>query len=127
VEALAEQHLPAGLKEQVQDTAPTPAPAEIGDTWRPDEAELSRFSGRYVSEEARATYVAEVQQGRLKLWLDGRPDEAWTLSPTRKDRFAFMGGAVGFYRNAKGDPAQMGLAAGPLRDLRFDRLARDAR
>jgi hypothetical protein len=70
--------------------------------WRPAPADLDVFVGRYVSDEAGATYLARLEQGRLVLRLKGRAAAPLVLSPTYQDTFVFAGGRVRFSRTRDG-------------------------
>jgi hypothetical protein len=95
--------------------APTPA------RWAPSAAELEQISGSYQSDEALATYRAELEGGRLVLRLDGQPGEKHILSPTYRDTFVFLGGSIKFQRAANGAVSGMLLSASRVRDLAFKR------
>jgi CubicO group peptidase (beta-lactamase class C family) len=123
---VADQFLPSSLPLRSNDrvvefSAPAPVTAP-GELWRPGGSELRQLSGRYRSDEAGATYLAQLDGDRLVLRLEGHPDTKYTLSPTYRDRFAFLGGSVTFKRT-RGRVTGMSLSANRLRDLSFVKVA----
>jgi CubicO group peptidase (beta-lactamase class C family) len=120
---IADRLLPANLSAP----APTPATAPAPDTsrrelWRPAAAELRQLVGRYRSDEAGATYLAEVKGERLVLRLEGDPDTTHSLSPTYRDTFVFVGGSIRFERTKAGAAAGMSLSASRIRGLPFQKI-----
>jgi CubicO group peptidase (beta-lactamase class C family) len=89
---------------------------------KPAAAELARYAGTYVSDEAEVTYVVRVQNESLVLVR--RPDVRTELTPAYRDAFSTPGIAlVLFRRDAKGQVTGLSLGLGRVRDLRFRRLS----
>jgi hypothetical protein len=87
----------------------------------PTAADLARYEGTYVSDEAEVTYVVRAQNGALV--TTRRPDVRITLTPAYRDAFtAAEFPLVAFRRDAKGQVTAMSLAVGSLRDLRLRRV-----
>lgn len=88
----------------------------------PTPADLARYAGTYVSDEAEVTYVVRVESGALV--ATRRPDVRTALTPAYRDAFtsaAFP--LVVFRRNARGQVREMSLTVGSLRDLRLRRVS----
>jgi CubicO group peptidase (beta-lactamase class C family) len=88
----------------------------------PTEAALHALAGRYRSDEAVATYVAGVENGRLVLRLDGRPAYVHPLTAIGPDVFRGAGMVVRFHRDASGRPGALAFTLPRVRELRFTRL-----
>jgi hypothetical protein len=104
-----------------EDAGDSAEPAEEGEPWRPSPADLAAVAGRYRSDEARAVFDVEVEEGRLRLRVDGRDAPPFTLSPTYRDRFVFMGGGAGVIRDGQGRVIALSLDLANLRDFRLHR------
>jgi CubicO group peptidase (beta-lactamase class C family) len=121
---VADQLLPAHLPAphprlvEVERTAPVGAKRE---RWQPTISELEQLVGSYESDEAQATCVVQVIDGRLVLRLDGRSSERRVLSPTYLNTFVFVGGSVEFQRDERGMVSGMNLAVERIRKLPFAR------
>ena len=70
--------------------------------WHPGSAELSEFTGRYLSDEVRATYDVNVIDGRLVIALDDRRWDTNSLDAVSLDTFTKPHHAYHFFRNANG-------------------------
>ncbi|HVH13586.1 MAG TPA: serine hydrolase, partial [Longimicrobium sp.] len=93
-------------------------PAAPADT---SPASLAAYAGEYRSDEAEATYTAEVRGGTLVLRM--RPDITLPLSPAYADAFTGPGGViVRFVRGADGRVKALTLGTDRVRELRFDRV-----
>jgi hypothetical protein len=90
----------------------------------PSGVELRALTGRYASDEATATYVAAVEDGRLVLRLDGRPAYVHQLTAIGRDVFSASGGIVRFQRAADGTGEALAFSLPRVRALRFARVAR---
>jgi CubicO group peptidase (beta-lactamase class C family) len=88
----------------------------------PTTAELARYDGTYVSDEAEVTYVVRVDGGALV--ATRRADVRMTLSPAYRDAFtSALLPLVVFRRDTRGQVNAMSLAVGSLRDLRLRRVS----
>jgi hypothetical protein len=88
--------------------------------WKPTEAQLQGFTGRWRQPEIDATWTAKIEKGVLVMEL--RPGTQFTLVPAYTD--AFEGGNYGsvrFSRDKRGAATEMSLSAGRVWDLRFRR------
>ncbi|MHB1068582.1 MAG: serine hydrolase domain-containing protein [Gemmatimonadaceae bacterium] len=88
--------------------------------WKPTEAQLQGFTGRWYQPEIDATWTAKIEKGALVMEL--RPGTQFTLVPAFVD--AFEGGNYGsvwFTRDKKGQATEMHLGAGRVWDLSFRR------
>lgn len=93
-------------------------PAAPADT---SPASLAAYASEYRSDEAEATYTAEVRGGTVVLRM--RPDITLPLSPAYADAFSGPGGIlVRFVRGADGRVQALTLGTDRVRELRFDRL-----
>ncbi len=92
------------------------------DAWTPTPEELAALAGEYRSEEAEATYIAAVVDGRLV--LRRRPDATIEMTPAYRDAFTEGGLVVRFERDSGGRVDGFTLWADRVRGLRFDRVAR---
>lgn len=92
---------------------------------KPTAAELARYAGTYVSDEAEVTYVVRVQNDSLV--LARRPDVRMPLTPAYRDAFTAPGIPLFlFRRDATGRVTGLSLGLGRVRDLRFRRVTSDA-
>jgi CubicO group peptidase (beta-lactamase class C family) len=88
----------------------------------PTSADLARYDGTYVSDEAEVTYVVRVESGALV--ATRRPGVRMPLTPAYRDAFTSPElPLVVFRRDARGQVAAMSLAVGSLRDLRLRRVS----
>jgi CubicO group peptidase (beta-lactamase class C family) len=92
------------------------------DPWTPTPAQLAAFVGEYRSDEAEATYRAEVMDGKLVMRL--RPHVTIELTPVYADAFTGRGWMARFTRDRRGRVDGVTLWADRVRGLRFDRVAR---
>ncbi len=85
----------------------------------PSAADLARYEGTYVSDEAEVTYTIKVESGAL--FALRRPDARFALTPSYKDAFTNAQlPLVLFRRDAKtGQVNGLSLGLGRVRDLRF--------
>lgn len=88
---------------------------------RPTPARLARLAGRYVSEEAGATYVVTVEKKELVMRLDRKPDVVFRLAPAYGDAFVAGNLLVRFYGSGA-HPSALGIGSSRVRDLRFVRM-----
>lgn len=89
----------------------------------PTAVQLGEYEGEYHSDEAEATYVAAVVDGRLV--LRRRPDATLQLEPAYTDAFTTqVGWLARFIRNGAGRIESLSLGLGRVRDLRFARVNR---
>jgi CubicO group peptidase (beta-lactamase class C family) len=82
----------------------------------PDAAKLKEYEGRYASDEVRAEYRANVEDG--KLMLRQAPSFQARLNPVSADLFETSAGGILFLRDAGGKVT--GLAIGTDRLWRFE-------
>jgi CubicO group peptidase (beta-lactamase class C family) len=91
------------------------------DDFTPSEAQLAEYAGAYRSDEAEATYVVAVEQGRLVLKRRfGRVDD---MTPLYRDVFEADGSRYRFVRDAAGRITELSAIAERVWDLRFLRLS----
>jgi CubicO group peptidase (beta-lactamase class C family) len=85
----------------------------------PTAADLARYEGTYVSDEAEITYTIRVENGAL--FALRRPDARFALAPSYKDAFTNAQlPLVLFRRDPKtGQVSGLSLGLGRVRDLRF--------
>jgi CubicO group peptidase (beta-lactamase class C family) len=84
-------------------------------------ANLATYAGEYRSDEAEATYTAEVVDGALVLKM--RPSATFRLTPTYADAFSGPGGSIiRFIRGADGRVQAFTFGTDRVRELRFDRV-----
>lgn len=119
---IADEFLPVDLPQPAPSIAAAAPAGPARELWRPAAAELRQLLGRYRSEEAGATYLAEMERDRLVLRLEGHPDSKHALSPTYRDTFVFVGGSIKFERSKAGAVAGMTLSANRIRALAFQRI-----
>jgi len=88
----------------------------------PTAADLAKYEGTYVSDEAEVTYTIRAENGVLV--ARRRPDARFTLAPSYKDAFTNAQlPLVLFRRDAKtGQINGLSLGLGRVRDLRFQRV-----
>ena len=87
-------------------------------TYKPSDADLSTFTGTYVSDEIETTLTVEVRNGELV--VRRRPDTVIVLRPHSRDRFD-AGGGIGlitFHRGSAG-VSELGVTQDRVWDLRF--------
>lgn len=89
----------------------------------PTSADLARYEGTYVSDEAEVTYTVKVESGALI--AARRPDVRIALTPAYHDAFtaALRIPLVLFRRDARGQVNGLSLGLGRVRDLRFRRIS----
>ena len=92
----------------------------------PSAADLARYEGAYVSDEAEVTYTIKAENGAL--FALRRPDARFALTPSYKDAFTNAQlPLVLFRRDAQtGQVNGLSLGLGRVRDLRFRREERNA-
>ena len=85
----------------------------------PSAADLGKYEGTYVSDEAEVTYTIRVENGAL--FARRRPDARFALAPSYKDAFTNAQlPLVLFRRDPKtGQVVGLSLGLGRVRDLRF--------
>jgi CubicO group peptidase (beta-lactamase class C family) len=95
----------------------------VAASYKPTPADLARYEGTYVSDEAEVTYTVKAENGVLV--ARRRPDARFPLAPTYKDAFTHAQlPLVLFRRDPKtGQVVGLSLGLGRVRDLRFRRLA----
>jgi CubicO group peptidase (beta-lactamase class C family) len=97
----------------------------------PDPQELARLAGRYVSDEAVATWVIEVNGGQLTATPLDRRGLTVTLKAMGADTFTFANpdveGRLRFDRNAKGTITGFTMSSPRVYALTFQRVAAGAR
>lgn len=90
----------------------------------PDSKQLMEFVGDFYSEELDTTYVLVIQEGQLTV-KHKRHDDVM-LTPTATDQFGasewFSG--IDFTRDVSGQVTGFRLAAGRIKNLRFEKQAR---
>jgi CubicO group peptidase (beta-lactamase class C family) len=88
----------------------------------PTAADLAKYEGTYVSDEAEVTYTVRAENGALV--ASRRPDARFTLAPSYKDAFTNTQlPLVLFRRDPKtGQVNGMSLGLGRVRDLRLRRV-----
>ncbi|HEY8617264.1 serine hydrolase domain-containing protein [Phenylobacterium sp.] len=87
--------------------------------WSPSAAELAAAAGRYVSAEADAVHLLNVQGGRLVLQADDRPSAAVALTPIYADTFRISGpDTVRLVRGPDGRVQALSFWGPRIRDLR---------
>jgi CubicO group peptidase (beta-lactamase class C family) len=88
---------------------------------QPTAAELAKYEGTYVSDEAEVTYTIRVENGAL--FACRRPDARFALTPAYHDAFTSADlPLVLFRRDQRGQLVGLSLGLGRVRDLRFRRL-----
>jgi CubicO group peptidase (beta-lactamase class C family) len=85
-------------------------------------ADLSVFTGRYLSTEADATYTVTVQADHLLMTLQGRAGMSFPLAPLYTDAFSLDGVLVRFDRDGSGKVAGLRLSGDRVLNLQFDRV-----
>ncbi|MEX2571426.1 MAG: serine hydrolase [Gemmatimonadota bacterium] len=86
----------------------------------PSAADLAAFGGTYRSDEAEATYVVTVQDGRLLLQ---RPfDRDLTLTPAYEDAFTSGSTLIRFHRDQSGRVRELSYGISRVWDMRFGRV-----
>ena len=83
--------------------------------WNP--ANLSEFTGVYVSDEAEVALRVELQDARLV--IHRRPDSSFVISPTYTDAFSSSLGNIHFTRGADGQINAFDLGTGRVWSIRF--------
>jgi CubicO group peptidase (beta-lactamase class C family) len=91
----------------------------------PTAADLAKYEGTYVSDEAEVTYTIRVESGALVALR--RPDARFALAPSYKDAFTNAQlPLVLFRRDPKtGQVVGLSLGLGRVRDLRFRKVEKD--
>ena len=92
--------------------APAPPPSQLA-------AELSTYSGRYVSDEAETEFVIVVEGGELV--LKRRPDTILRMRPTGNDTFAVPSLGTITFRRANGRVNALSVRLDRVWDLSFER------
>jgi CubicO group peptidase (beta-lactamase class C family) len=82
--------------------------------------QLSDYAGIYYSDEADATFIVGIKDGRLTVRRDNG-EEPVALEPIDGGTFRFRGMTVRFERGPHGPPAALLVDAGRVRDIRFVR------
>jgi CubicO group peptidase (beta-lactamase class C family) len=90
------------------------------DDFAPSAAQLAEYAGSYRSDEAEATYVVAVDQGRLV--LKRRFGRVAEMTPLYRDVFEAEGTRYRFVRDAGGRITEMSGIQDRVWDLRFLRL-----
>jgi hypothetical protein len=87
----------------------------------PSAADLARYEGAYVSDEAEVTYTIKVENGAL--FALRRPDARFALAPAYKDAFTNPQLPLVLFRRdaSNGQIVGLSLGLGRVRDLRFRR------
>lgn len=130
--AVADLYLPlqaAGPKGSAADAAgnapaptPLPEPIRTGVAWREN---FSALAGRYVSDEALATWVIEVTGGKLTAAPLDRPGFMLDLKVVEPDTFTFgrsgVEGKLRFDRNSQGAVTGFTLSNARVYSLKFQR------
>jgi len=93
--------------------------------WRPGDAELSEFAGRYRSEEVQATYDVDVEDGRVTIALEDRRWDITKVDPVSIDTFTKPHHAYHFIRDANGRVSSLEISNGweHVYALAFQRIA----
>jgi hypothetical protein len=91
----------------------------------PTAADLAKYEGTNVSDEAEVTYTIRVESGALVALR--RPDARFALAPSYKDAFTNAQlPLVLFRRDPKtGQVVGLSLGLGRVRDLRFRKVEKD--
>lgn len=91
--------------------------------YTPASTDLRQQAGTYTSEEADATYLVTVQDGKLTMKLRNRPAVTMELSPAYQH--AYTGDndlLIRFHYDAAGNVTELSLGTSRVRDLRFRRV-----
>jgi CubicO group peptidase (beta-lactamase class C family) len=116
---LAEAFFADAMGPASEPAAPAPETPET-DPWRPSEAELAAFTGRYLSEEVEAFYEVILRDGALVLTHRRRADE--TMTPDTTDTFRAGTIRVSFEKDRHGKVIALYMDNQRTRDVRFARL-----
>lgn len=118
--AVADAYLGAAL---------SPAPAAEGAAaagrgsaaaFRPADADLAGYPGRYISDEAETVFTISAEGADLV--LKRRPDTVLRMRPVSRDEFAVPSlGTVIFRRSAEGRVSELSVKLDRVWDLRFQR------
>jgi CubicO group peptidase (beta-lactamase class C family) len=90
--------------------------------WSPDAAALAKVAGRYRSAEAEVVYAVRIDNGALRLTVEGRPGQTGVLTAVYADAFAYDGGVARLVRGAGGEVVALRLSSPRVWDLRLDRI-----
>ena len=90
-------------------------------SYSPSPAELAGFAGTYVSDEADATFVVTVKEGRLVMTLQDRPTQTFELTPAYPQAFATPDNIVIFRGDSAGGHSKFHLGLDRVWDLAFRR------
>ena len=96
------------------------------DSWRPSAGELTPWAGSYRSDEALATYLVTVKNGRVTIAPEDRRGAELMLQPLFADTFEFSGdsaaGVLHLTRDAAGKPAGFEMSNSRVHALAFRRI-----
>jgi CubicO group peptidase (beta-lactamase class C family) len=128
--AVADVYLPreaaAATSTAVSGDAEGTVAGPIGQAASPDAQDLARLAGRYISDEALATWVIEVGDGHLTATPADRRGFSLTLKPQGPDTFTFANpyveGRLRFDRDGKGAVVGFTMMSARVYGLKFQRV-----
>lgn len=92
-------------------------------TVTPTPAELAAIAGAYASDEAGATLLASVRDGRLAIAPADRPSAVEVAEPLDRDAFVIAGDLVHVVRDRRGRPKALRFTNGRVYALAFARVS----
>jgi len=89
----------------------------------PPAPDLAAIAGAYASEEAGASLIASVKDGRLAIAPADRPSAVKLAEPLDRDAFLLSGDLVHVVRDARGRPKALRFTNGRVYSLAFERIS----
>ncbi len=89
--------------------------------WSPTAAELADLSGRYVSDELKATFDVEPTENGVRIQLNELPTQAIPFQPADIDTFQWQRMQIRFVRDAEGRAVALDYSNPVFRSVTFVR------